>query len=73
MTPGLSRYEAAAMTDTPAVRHRSWLAWAVIAAQLLFVGAMLILGAIEGHAYQRAGKTSPIWALPPRITRRLSA
>jgi hypothetical protein len=37
------------MTNTPAVRHRSWLAWAVIAAQLLLVGGMLILGAIEGH------------------------
>jgi hypothetical protein len=39
------------MTDTTAVRHSSWLAWAVIAAQLLFVGGMLVLGAIEGHGY----------------------
>ena len=41
----------AGMTDTTAVRHRSWLAWAVIAAQLLFLGGMLVLGAIEGHGY----------------------
>jgi hypothetical protein len=39
------------MTDTTAAQRRSWLAWAVIAAQLLFVGGMLVLGAIEGHGY----------------------
>jgi Protein of unknown function (DUF998) len=39
------------MADTTAIRHGSWLAWAVIAVQLLFVGGILILGAIEGHGY----------------------
>jgi hypothetical membrane protein len=39
------------MTDPIAARHRSWLAVAVIAAQLLFVGGMLVLGAIEGYGY----------------------
>ena len=51
MTPGLLRTTLAAMTDTTTARHRSWLAVAVIAAQLLFVGGMLVLGAIEGHGY----------------------
>jgi Protein of unknown function (DUF998) len=39
------------MTYTTAVRRRSWFAVAVIAAQLLFVGGMLVLGAIEGDGY----------------------
>jgi hypothetical membrane protein len=51
MTPGLMRMTLAGMTDTIAVRHRAWLAAVVIAAQLLFVGGMLVLGAIEGHGY----------------------
>jgi hypothetical protein len=51
MTAGAPAYDACDMTDTTAARHRSWLAWAVIAAQLLFVGGTLVLGAIEGHGY----------------------
>lgn len=39
------------MTDISVVRRRAWLAGAVIAAQLLFVGGVLILGAIEGYGY----------------------
>jgi hypothetical protein len=51
MTPGLPCTTLAGMTDTTAVQHRSWLAVAVIAAQLVFVGGMLVLGAIEGRGY----------------------
>jgi len=43
------------MTDTSVVRRRAWLARAAIAAQLLFVGGWLVLGAIEGHGYSAAG------------------
>lgn len=51
MTPGLLGTSLVGMTDTTTARRRSWLAVAVIAAQLLFVGGMLLLGVIEGHGY----------------------
>jgi hypothetical protein len=52
MAQGLRRGDSGDMNDKEiAVRRNTVLAAATIAAQVLFIGSWLVLGAIEGHGY----------------------